>query len=431
MSACFHGIEHGNGGGQGVGQFLLRRRTRFLQMVGADIHWVPFRNFCIAPAHHIRDQPQGGFGREHIGAAREVFLHDVVLCRPAQLLAVVAPLIGQRHIKRQHPGRRRIDRHRRVHRLQRQLGEEFPHVAQMLDRHAYLADFAAAQDMVGVIGRLGRQVEGDGEAGLPLGEVQPVKLVGFLGGRMARIGAEDPGFVGRVLVISGGFCHGLPASLMLRRNMAEPPAAGKRPLCRTCRPLPARPPTLHQSARARQIPVTQPRSPLQTALGLRLASLLAFPAGAALMAIFQRSPLALALLTAAMLAVGLYERRRLAAVTGVQTAISGATLLTGFGFRLGLLIAIFVITVGLLALFRDTSLARQLELIDAGLIALPVAIALAANEISARIAKREFGDVRTQLTAAFADARGPAAPEAGGDIIEGEIIDADDPPERR
>ena len=177
--------------------------------------------------------------------------------------------------------------------------------------------------------------------------------------------------------------------------------------------------------------MTQPRSPLQTALGLRLASLMAFPAGAALMAIFQRSPLALALLTAAMLAVGLYERRRLAAAAGAQTAISGATLLTGFGFRLGLLIAIFVITVGLLALFRDTSLARQLELIDAGLIALPAAVALAANEISARIAQRELGDVRTQLTAAFADARGPAAPEAGGDIIEDEIIDADDPPERR
>lgn len=179
--------------------------------------------------------------------------------------------------------------------------------------------------------------------------------------------------------------------------------------------------------------MTQPRATLQTALGLRLASLLTFPAGAALMAIFQRSPLALALLTAAMLAVGLYERRRLAAVTGVQTAISGATLLTGFGFRLGLLIAIFVITVGVLALFRDTSLARQLELVDAGLITLPVAIALAANEISARIARRELGDVHTQITAAFSQqtGSGPAAPDAGGDIIEGEIIEDSDPPERR
>lgn len=177
--------------------------------------------------------------------------------------------------------------------------------------------------------------------------------------------------------------------------------------------------------------MTQPRATLQTALGLRLASLLAFPAGAALMAIFQRSPLALALLTAAMLAVGLYERRRLAAAAGAQTAISGTTVLTGFGFRLGLLIAIFVLTVGVLALFRDTSLARQLELIDLALIALSAAVALIANEISARIARRELGDVQSQLTAAFGGhPRSPAAPDAGGDIIEGEIIDADDPPRR-
>jgi len=175
--------------------------------------------------------------------------------------------------------------------------------------------------------------------------------------------------------------------------------------------------------------VTQP-APLQTALTLRLASLLAFPFGAALMAIFQRSPLALALLTAAMLAVGLYERRRLAAAAGAQTAVTGASLLTGFGFRLGLLIGIFILTIGVLALFRDTSLARQLELIDFALIALPAAIALIANEISARIAVREFSDMRTQLSAAFGQppgaGSGPA--NADGDIIEGEIIDSDGPP---
>ncbi|MFN4183798.1 MAG: hypothetical protein ACK4M6_03370 [Hyphomonas sp.] len=172
--------------------------------------------------------------------------------------------------------------------------------------------------------------------------------------------------------------------------------------------------------------MTQPRATLQTALILRLASLLAFPFGAALMAIFQRSPLALALLTGAMLAVSLYERRRMAAAAGAQTAVSGASLLTGFGFRLGLLIGIFVVTIGILALFRDTSLARQLELIDLALIALPAALALIANEISARIAVRELSDVHAQLNAAFGQPTGPA--NIGGDIIEGEIIDSDRPP---
>ena len=170
-----------------------------------------------------------------------------------------------------------------------------------------------------------------------------------------------------------------------------------------------------------------PRATLQTALWLRLASLFAFPFGAALMAAFQRSPLALALLTAAMLAVGLYERRRLAAATGTAATVTGASLITGFGFRLGLLIAVFILSVGILALFRDTSLARSLAGIDLVLIALPAAIALAANEISARIARRELGATHTQLSAAFGQPPGPAAPGAGGDIIEGEIIKPEDP----
>lgn len=175
--------------------------------------------------------------------------------------------------------------------------------------------------------------------------------------------------------------------------------------------------------------MTQPRATLQTALTLRLASLLAFPAGAALMAIFQRSPLALALLTAAMLAVGLYERHRMATAAGTQAAFSGTSLLTGFGFRLGLLIGIFVVTIGILALFRDTALARQLELIDLALILLPTIVALAANEISARIARRELSDVHSQLSAAFGQPPGtPNGPASGdGDIIEGEIIGGDEP----
>jgi len=176
--------------------------------------------------------------------------------------------------------------------------------------------------------------------------------------------------------------------------------------------------------------MTQPRATLQTALTLRLASLLAFPTGAALMAIFQRSPLALALLTAAMLAVGLYERRRMATAAGAQTAVTGASLLTGFGFRLGLLIGIFILTVGVLALFRDTSLARQLATIDLVLITLPAGIALIANEISARIAVREFSDVHARLSAAFGQPGGPASGPAGldGEIIEGEVIDPEGPP---
>ena len=51
------------------------------------------------------------------------------------------------------------------------------HVAEVGDRHADLADLAAGQHVVAVVAGLGRQVEGDREAGLALGEVGAVELV--------------------------------------------------------------------------------------------------------------------------------------------------------------------------------------------------------------------------------------------------------------
>ena len=170
----------------------------------------------------------------------------------------------------------------------------------------------------------------------------------------------------------------------------------------------------------------QPSPRLRTIVWLRLTALAAFPAGALLMAIYQRGPLSLGVLAAAMLAVSLYERRRLAAVAGAGTTVNLTSLSMGFAFRLGLLIGLFILSVGLLALFRDTSLARGLGLIDLGLTGLSAGFALAANEISARMARSDFAAVHTEITAAF---RPPGSP--GGDIIEGEIIDPDEPPHAR
>lgn len=174
----------------------------------------------------------------------------------------------------------------------------------------------------------------------------------------------------------------------------------------------------------------QPSPRLRTIVWLRLAALLAFPAGAVLMAIYQRGPLSLAILAGAMLAVSLFERRRLAGAAGVESPVSAASLAMGFVFRLGLLIGLFVLSIGLLALFRDTSLARQLGLIDLALVALPAAAALAANEISARVARSDLAGVHAGITSAF---HGPSGPATGaeGDIIEGEIIDPDEPPRGR
>ena len=65
----------------------------------------------------------------------------------------------------------------------------------MHDRHANFADFAAGKDVIGVVTRLGWQVEGDGKTGLALSEVGAVQLVGCLSSGVTRICADQPGFV--------------------------------------------------------------------------------------------------------------------------------------------------------------------------------------------------------------------------------------------
>jgi hypothetical protein len=57
--------------------------------------------------------------------------------------------------------------------------KQLAHVAEVRDRHADLADLAGGElGCVGVVAGLGRQVEGDRQAGLALGEVGAVELVG-------------------------------------------------------------------------------------------------------------------------------------------------------------------------------------------------------------------------------------------------------------
>ena len=78
---------------------------------------------------------------------------------------------------------------------ERDAVEQRAHVAEMGDRHADLADLAARQHVVAVVAGLGRQIEGDREAGLALGEILAIERVRLSGGRVARVGAENPGLV--------------------------------------------------------------------------------------------------------------------------------------------------------------------------------------------------------------------------------------------
>src|SRR3546814_1837721 len=101
----------------------------------------------------------------------------VVLHRAGELATRRALLFGAGDVERQQPGRRGVDGHRGVHLRQRDAGEELLHVAEVADRHADLADLALGERVVAVVAGLRRQVEGDGEPGLPARQVLAVERV--------------------------------------------------------------------------------------------------------------------------------------------------------------------------------------------------------------------------------------------------------------
>jgi hypothetical protein len=140
-----------------------------------------------------------GFWRADISAAREVFLDDVVLHRALKGRDVGPLFLGHGYVEGQQPRGGSVDRHGRVHLIQRDLIEQCAHIAQMRHGDAHLAHFAAREFMVAVIAGLGGQVEGDRKTGLAAREVVAVERVGGAGGGMTGIGAEEPGrfFLGR------------------------------------------------------------------------------------------------------------------------------------------------------------------------------------------------------------------------------------------
>ena len=111
---------------------------------------------------------------------------------PGERVALDAVLLGDRRVEGEQPGRGGVDRHRRVHLVERDAVEQGVHVALVGDRDADLADLAAGELVVGVVAGLGGQVEGDREAGLALGQVLAVELVGAAGVGVPGVGAHHP-----------------------------------------------------------------------------------------------------------------------------------------------------------------------------------------------------------------------------------------------
>ena len=97
-----------------------------------------------------------------------------------------------RDVHRQQNARRRVDRHRRGDLLQRDLVEQLLHIVNGRNRNAHLPHFALRDRVVRVVADLGRQIEGDAQAGLSLPEQIAIALIGFLRRGEARILAHRP-----------------------------------------------------------------------------------------------------------------------------------------------------------------------------------------------------------------------------------------------
>ncbi len=167
--------------------------------------------------------------------------------------------------------------------------------------------------------------------------------------------------------------------------------------------------------------VTRPTSPLQAVIALRALGLIVFPLATVLLAALQRSWLMVAVLALAMLAASHVERLRLARLMKVPARPSLAGFVAGLAIRSGALLGLFVVATGLLALFRDTSLASGIGLVDLAIVAGAFALTLGANEISARIAADQTAGPIASVQAAIKAAERRTRSDEG-EILEGEII---------
>ena len=178
--------------GEGERDFLRRGRTGLAHVVAGDRDRVPARDLAGAELDDVGDQAERGRRRIDVGPARGVLLEDVVLDRAADLTPVDALFLGHHQVEREQDGRGRVDRHRRRDPIERNLGEEPAHVVERVDRHADSPDLAARHRVVGVVADLGREVEGDREAGRTAREQVAIAPVRFLGRGVSGVLPHGP-----------------------------------------------------------------------------------------------------------------------------------------------------------------------------------------------------------------------------------------------
>ena len=131
-------------------------------------------------------------GRIDVGVADHELLEDVVLDRAGELFRRHALFLGGDDVERHDRQHRAVHGHRHGHLVERDAGEQRPHVVDRVDRDARHADVAGDARMVAVVAAVGRQVERDGQALLSARQVAAVERVGVLGGGEAGVLPDGP-----------------------------------------------------------------------------------------------------------------------------------------------------------------------------------------------------------------------------------------------
>ena len=145
-----------------------------------------------APGENVGDDAHRGPQRVDVGAARDVFLQDVVLHGAREPREIRALLFRDGDVEREQNRGGRVDGHRRRDALERNAVEKREHVFEGIDGHADFADFSLRQRMIGIHADLRGKIESDGEAGLSLFEQIAIAAIGFDGGAEAGVLAHGP-----------------------------------------------------------------------------------------------------------------------------------------------------------------------------------------------------------------------------------------------
>ncbi len=181
-------IDIGESVSKRIGHFLDRRGAGVAHMRAGDRDRIEPGRHIVGVKDRIRDQPHRRAHRKDPGAARHIFLQDVILDRAGEFRARHALLVGTGDVHRVDDRGRTVDGKGRRYLRKIDTVEQDLHLRKIGERHADLADLRTRDRVDRVVAALRRQIERHGEAGLALIEQELVTLVGILG-------AAEPGIL--------------------------------------------------------------------------------------------------------------------------------------------------------------------------------------------------------------------------------------------